>query len=62
VTTDTDHVTQIDLPTNISGSIPPELGNLINLSHLDLSKNQLTGAIPAEIGNLTNLIHLNLCE
>ena len=51
-----DHVTGITLNSNhLTGSIPPELGNLTNLASLDLSGNQLTGSIPAELGNLTNL-------
>jgi Leucine-rich repeat (LRR) protein len=44
----------------LTGSIPPEIGNLTNLTWLDLGNNGLTGSIPPEIGNLTNLTHLNL--
>ena len=45
----------------LTGSIPPEIGNLTNLNKLYLNDNQLTGEIPAEIGNLTNVInHLYL--
>ena len=40
--------------------IPPEIGNLINLTVIDLLNNQLTGEIPPEIGNLINLTYLNL--
>ncbi len=39
----------------LSGSIPPELGNLTNLQSLVLQGNQLNGSIPPELGNLTNL-------
>jgi hypothetical protein len=44
----------------LTGSIPPEIGNLTNLTWLDLRINQLTGSIPPEIGNLTNLTLLVL--
>jgi len=46
--------------SGLTGSIPPEIGNLTNLEVLWLSDNQLTGSIPPEIGNLTNLIGLRL--
>lgn len=39
--------------------LPPEIGNLTNLTNLNLDNNQLTG-LPPEIGNLTNLTSLNL--
>ena len=44
----------------LSGSIPPELGDLTNLVELslwslNLGNNKLSGSIPPEIGNLTRL-------
>ena len=45
---------------NLTGTIPPEIGNLTQLSELWLYGNRLTGTIPEEIGNLTNLTVLNL--
>ena len=46
----------------IAGSIPAELGNLTNLTDLDLYYNRLAGSIPPELGNLTNLEHLYLYQ
>lgn len=40
---------------NLTGSIPPAIGNLSRLERLVLSYNELSGEIPSEIGNLTNL-------
>lgn len=55
------HVTQLIIyENNLTGSIPPELGNLSNLKDLHLQDNQLSGAIPAELGNLTELETLQL--
>ena len=45
---------------NLSGPIPPELGNLSNLKLLNLWANDLSGAIPPELGNLSNLESLFL--
>ena len=54
-------VTNISLASNsLSGSIPPEVGNLTNLSDLNMGGNALSGSIPAELGNLTNLEELYL--
>ena len=44
----------------LSGSMPPELGNLANLELLWLSGNQLSGTIPVELGDLVSLQSLNL--
>ena len=44
----------------LSGEIPPELGNIVNLTHLEFGSNYLGGVIPRELGNLTNLEWLEL--
>ena len=60
-TGDNGRVTGLDLYENqLSGEIPPELGNLANLAWLDLEGNQLRGEIPPELGNLANLRQLHL--
>ncbi|XP_049349576.1 MDIS1-interacting receptor like kinase 2-like [Solanum verrucosum] len=43
---------------NISGSIPPKIGNVKGLLGLDLSSNHLVGHIPKEFGKLTSLVKL----
>ncbi|CAM8958323.1 unnamed protein product [Rhodiola kirilowii] len=41
-------------------SIPVQIGNLINLAHLEIERNSLAGEIPASIGNLYKLGKLYL--
>ena len=53
-------VTKLDISTELTGTIPPELGNLANLESLYLWSTQLSGEIPSELGNLTNLTLLVL--
>ena len=56
-----ENTTNLDLSDNqLTGGIPPEIGDLINLNSLQLYNNQLTGEIPPEIGNLINLNSLQL--
>lgn len=43
---------------NLNGSIPPELGNLTQVTFIDLQSNQLTGAIPKELAQLSQLAYL----
>ena len=62
ITTDQEgNVTEISLiRNNISGTIPPEVGDLKTLKGLNLSYNDLSGDIPNELGNLEELTSLNL--
>ncbi|XVE80708.1 hypothetical protein DITRI_Ditri15bG0002400 [Diplodiscus trichospermus] len=48
------------LNLNLSGNLPPELGQLSNLTTLNFMWNNLTGSIPKEIGNLKSLQFLLL--
>ena len=47
---------------NLTGMLPPELGNFAWLQALYLQGNTLTGAIPTALGNLTRLQELRLNE
>lgn len=63
VTTDPDNTRVIILGlqlNNLSGSIPPEIGDLGSLQMLYLGGNHIGGSIPAEIGNLDDLWHLEI--
>ena len=44
------------LENELTGNIPPEIGNLTSLIFLSISENKINGQIPLELGNL---IHLN---
>ena len=56
-----DNTTHLDLrENNLTGLMPPEIGNLTKLENLDLYDNQFSGSIPTEIGNLIKLEKLYL--
>ncbi len=58
---DSGRVIALNLSENeLSGTIPPELGNLTKLEVLGLAVNQLRGTIPLELVNLSRLTHLFL--
>ena len=40
--------------------IPPEFGNLTNLSYLNLSNSSFSGSVPTQISRLTRLVTLDL--
>ena len=51
-----EHVTSFELnDNNLTGTLPPEIGDLSELIRLELRRNKLTGSIPKEIGNLKKL-------
>ena len=45
---------------DLTGQIPPELGNLANLEVVRLRRNGLTGPIPPELSKLSNLTRLGI--
>ena len=56
-----DNTTEIDFSNNnLFGTVPAEIGDLINLDSINLRNNLLYGEIPSTIGNLSNLISLDL--
>ncbi len=64
VTIGDDHrVSALNLSNNnLSGALPPVLGQLSGLQGLALNGNSLTGSVPPELGMLTALTHLYLYE
>ena len=56
-------VTELSLSgNNLSGTLPPEFGDLAHLRRLVLDDNNLTGPIPSELGKLSRLTMLELSE
>ena len=59
ITDDNGRVIELLLFDNqLSGQMPPELGNLSSLEYINLYGNRLSGEIPAELGRLTDLEQL----
>ena len=56
-----DESPELDLANQGIDHLPPEIGNLSQLSELNLVDNSLT-TIPVEIGNLHNLTGLHLSQ
>ncbi|KAK8308090.1 hypothetical protein V6Z12_D02G032200, partial [Gossypium hirsutum] len=55
------YMTGIDLScNNLTGHIPPELGNLSEIHSLNLSHNKLTGVIPSSFSKLHQIESLDL--
>lgn len=50
------HVIRLQLyQNNLSGSIPPQIGNLNRLKSFHMGGNQLSGSVPTELGELLEL-------
>ncbi|XP_057821446.2 receptor-like protein kinase HSL1 [Cryptomeria japonica] len=55
---------QLNLAWNptITGTLPPELGNLINLENLWVAACSIGGKIPSELGNLLHLTNFDISQ
>ena len=65
ITCDNENTTVIEIDlklNNLTGEIPPGLGNLLNLTYLNMWGNRLTGEIPLGLGNLINLTYLDFLD
>ena len=58
-----DSIVGIDLNNNnLTGIIPSEIGDLVNLTSLVLNNNNLSGSIPLSFANLTNLTQFDISD
>jgi Leucine-rich repeat (LRR) protein len=56
-------VTSLNLrANNLTGTIPTEIGHLVNTTFVDLSHNFISGTIPTEFGFINNIHVLNLAH
>lgn len=61
VTVEDSLLTALDLPDNgLAGTLPPAVGDFLDLKRLDLAGNALTSRLPPDLGNLTELEALDL--
>ncbi len=61
VTVEDSLLTALELPDNgLAGTLPPAVGDFLDLKHLDLAGNTLTRHLPPDLGNLTELEVLDL--
>lgn len=61
VTVEDSLLTALELPDNeLSGTLPPAVGDFLDLKLLDLRGNALTSRLPPDLGNLTELEALDL--
>jgi len=59
------HITEITFHNernNLTGQLPPEIGDLTWLKSLEIGRNNIEGLIPEEFGNLINLEGLTISE
>ena len=64
VTTDEEgHVTELDLSSNnLSGPLPPEIGDMASLEEFSIYGNRLSGSLPPELGNLKALKEMSVAD
>lgn len=56
-------ITSVNLrANNMTGTIPTEIGDLLNTTLIDFSHNSLVGTIPTEFGSINNMQVLNLAH